>query len=250
MKRLKTKSLALGATIVAGSLLLSGCQAGTESGEAPEGDRSSFEGTTLRLLLKEGYEIAAIEALKDEFEDETGISVEVEIYDEPTARQKLVLDATSGTGTYDIINSSFWNLPEYVSAGWLEPLDNYLEEAPDEWLVMDDIPQGGIEAMTVDENLYALPHSNLGGMLFYRADVFSDLGIEPPQTVDDIMAAAEQVKEQRPDLIPFTARGASTFASLGTELGWAYGYGAELFTEDGEPQADSPEMKQAMTDFV
>jgi len=248
MKRSRSVGIALAAAAGVG-LLLSGCSTTPTPTPAAAGDRSAYEGTTIRVLLKEGYEIAAIQEFKDDFEEETGINVELEVYDEPTARQKLVLDATSGAGTYDITSSSFWNLPEFVSAGWLEPLDGYIENANDEWLVMDDIPTGALEAMTIDGQLYALPHTIIGGMFFYRADVFEELGLEPPQTTDDILAAAKVIKEQRPDLIPFSARGASTFASLGTQLGWAYGYDALLF--DGEtPQADSPAMLDAMTDYV
>lgn len=236
---------------VAGTLVVTGCSPEASSPEpAPAGDRMAYEGTTLRVLLKEGYEIAAIQEFESEFEEATGITVELEVYDEPTARQRLVLDATSGTGTYDITSGSFWNLPEFVSAGWLEPLDSYIANANDEWLAMEDIPTGALEAMTIDGQLYALPHTIIGGMLFYRADVFAELGLEPPQTTDDILAAAEVIKAERPDLVPFTARGASTFASLGTQLGWAYGYGTVLFDENDQPQADGPEMVAAMEDFV
>ena len=247
-KRTKRFGAAVG-LMVAGSLVLTACNGATAE-VAPEAGRSGYEGTTLRVLLKEGYEIEAIQEFKGDFEAETGITVELEIYDEPTARQKLVLDATSGTGTYDITSSSFWNLPEFVSAEWLQPLDEYLDQATDEWLQIDDIPQGAIESMTVDDKLYALPHTIIGGMLFYRTDVFEELGLAAPKTTDEILAAAKTIAEKRPDLVPFTARGASTFATLGTELGWAYGYDAILFDKDGKPQADSPKMVNAMTDFV
>jgi ABC-type glycerol-3-phosphate transport system substrate-binding protein len=228
---------------------MTGC-GGSSSDEPPQAGRTAFEGTTLRVLLKEGYEIEAIQEYVPDFEEATGIEVELEVYDEPTARQKLVLDATSGTGTYDITSTSFWNLPEFVQAGWLQPLDEYIEQAPDEWLHMEDLPEGAVESMTIDGQLYALPHTIIGGMLFYRTDVFQELGLQPPQTTDDILAAAERIAAERPDMVPFTGRGAPTFASLGTDLGWAYGYDAILFEEDGTPRADSPEMTEAMTDFV
>lgn len=232
-----------------GALSLAGC--GTSADEsAPKGGREAFKGTTIRVLLKEGYEIDAIRKFTPDFEKATGIKVKIEVYDEPTARQKLVLDASSKTGTYDVTSGSFWNLPEYVKAGWLQPLDTYLKEAKDPWLKPEDIPAGAKKAMTVDGKLYALPHTIIGGMGYYRKDVFDELGLKAPQTTADMLAAAKVIKRERPDLIPFTARGASTFASLGTELGWAYGYGALLFDKDNRPQADSPEMKRAMTDFV
>lgn len=246
------RKLATAVGIVAvGSLLITGCSSGTTAdAPAAAGDRMAYEGTTLRVLLKEGYEIEAIQEFKGDFEAETGITVELEVYDEPTARQKLLLDATSGAGTYDITSGSFWNMPEFVSAGWLEPLDGYIENANDEWLVVEDIPQGAIESMTVEGQLYAVPHTIIGGMLFYRADVFEELGLSAPQTTEEILAAAETIKAERPDLIPFTARGASTFATLGSLLGWAYGYDAILFDDEGNPQADSPEMEEAMNDYV
>jgi multiple sugar transport system substrate-binding protein len=239
--------------IVAGALVaalsLAGCGS-SGSSEAPKGGRTAFKGTTLRVLLKEGYEIDAIRKFTSDFENATGIKVNIEVYDEPTARQKLVLDATAKTGTYDVTSASFWNLPEFVKAGWLQALDDYIAKAKDPWLHPEDIPTGAKQAMTVDGKLYALPHTIIGGMGFYRKDVFAQLGLQPPRTTADFLADAKVIKEKRPDLIPFTARGAGTFASLGTDLGWAYGYGALLFDKQKRPHADSPQMMQAMTDFV
>lgn len=250
-------AVALGA---ASALLLAACAAdsaptGGSAGsggtsEVVSGDRQQFEGSTLRLLLKEGYEIEAINAFYTEFEEATGINVEIEVYDEPTARQKLVLDAVAGTGTYDITSGSFWNMPEFVAAGWLAPLDDLVANQSDDWLVFDDIPTGALESMTIDGQLYALPHTIIGGMFFYRTDVFEELGLSAPQNTDDILAAAKVISEQRPDLIPFSGRGAPSFATLGTLLGWAYGYGALLFDENNNPQATTPEMVSAMEDFV
>jgi multiple sugar transport system substrate-binding protein len=239
------------AALAVGSLALTACGSGGSDAAGASGTEDQpFAGTTLRVLLKEGYEIEAIQGFEADFEEATGIEVELEVYDEPTARQKLVLDGTSGTGTYDVTSASFWNLPEFVSAGWLEPLDSYIADKKDDWLTVEDIPQGALEAMTVEDQLYALPHTIIGGMFYYRTDVFEELGLEAPQTTDEILAAAEVIKAERPDLVPFSARGAATFASLGTELGWAYGYGGLLLDEDGRPQADSPEMVAAMEDFV
>lgn len=238
------------AGVMACAMALTGCGGDSSSGETPKGGRKAFEGTTLRVLLKEGYEIEAIKQFLPDFESATGIKVEMEVYDEPTARQKLVLDATSKTGTYDVTSGSFWNMPEFVKAGWLEPLDDYIAKAPDEWLHVEDIPPGAKDSMTLDGKLYALPHTALGGLFYYRKDIFDELGLPAPETTEDILAAAAVIKEKRDDVVPFTSRGIGTFASLGSEVGWAYGYGALLFDEDNVPHADSPEMIDAMTDYV
>jgi ABC-type glycerol-3-phosphate transport system substrate-binding protein len=252
MKRSLLPLVSVGA---AASLLLGACapqtsEAPQESAQVDLTDRKRFAGTTLRLLFKEGYEIAAIQAFEAEFEAETGINLEIEVYDEPTARQKLVLDAASPEGSYDITSGSFWNMPEFVKAGWLEPLDDYVNNKKDAWLEMSNIPTGALESMTINNQLYALPHTIIGGMFFHRTDVFEELGLTAPKTTQDVLALAKTLREQRPDLIPFSGRGAPTFASLGSILGWAHGYGALLFDEDGNPQANTPEMKQAVSDWV
>lgn len=238
------------AVVAAAAVALSACSSGAGGTEQPKAGRTAFKGTELHVLLKEGYEIQAIQKFLPDFEKATGIKVKLEVFDEPTARQKLVLDATSKTGAYDVTSGSFWNMPEYVKAGWLQPLDNYVAKAPDAWLHKEDIPTGALDSMKVDGKLYAMPHTIIGGMFFYRKDVFKQLGLKAPQTTDDILAAAKVIKAKRPDLIPFSGRGAPTFASLGSELGWAYGYDAILFDKQNKPHADSPAMKQAINDYV
>src|ERR671917_195472 len=197
---------------------LVGCGGG-QSASGPQGgapDRRAFEGETLTLVLKEGYEIEAIQEYKEDFEKATGTTVEIEVYDEPTARQKFILDSTSKTGAYDITSVSFWHLPEYQRAGYLEPLKQWVAEARDPWLDPDAIPKTAMDVMSVDGELYALPHTIISGMLFYRTDLFDKHGIQPPQTTADILSAAKKLKEGEPSISPFTGRGAATFASLGT----------------------------------
>jgi len=229
-----------------------GC-GGQQGGGGPQGgppDRRAFEGETLTLVLKEGYEIEAIQEYKEDFEKATGTTVEIEVYDEPTARQKFILDSTSKTGAYDITSVSFWHLPEYQRAGYLEPLDQWMSQARDPWLDPDAIPETATDVMSVDGRLYALPHTIISGMLFYRDDLFQQHGIEPPQTSDDVLSAAKELQEADPSISPFTGRGAPTFASLGTWLGWTWGYGAALYDDNMCPQATDPRFVQGMSDLM
>ena len=234
------------------SISLLGC-GGQQGGGGPEGgapDRRAFEGETLNLVLKEGYEIEAIQEYKEDFEKATGTTVKIEVYDEPTARQKFILDSTSKTGAYDITSVSFWHLPEYQRAGYLEPLDQWVSKARDPWLDPEAIPETATNVMSVDGQLYALPHTIISGMLFYRDDLFQKHGIEPPQTPADVLSAAKELKEAEPSISPFTGRGAPTFASLGTWLGWTWGYGAKLYDDNMCPQATDPKFTRGMSDLM
>jgi ABC-type glycerol-3-phosphate transport system substrate-binding protein len=234
------------------SISLVGCGGG-QSASGPQGgapDRRAFEGETLTLVLKEGYEIEAIQKYKGDFEKATGTTVEIEVYDEPTARQKFILDSTSKTGAYDVTSVSFWHLPEYQRAGYLEPLDQWVSKARDPWLDPDAIPKTAMDVMSVNGELYALPHTIISGMLFYRDDLFQQHGIKPPQTSADVLSAAKELKGAEPSISPFTGRGAPTFASLGTWLGWTWGYGAALYDDNMCPHATDPKFVRGMSDLM
>lgn len=230
--------------------LLAGCE--QSQGSSDEADsRRKYEGTTLNLLLKEGYEIDVIQAYVGDFEKATGIDVNIEVYDEPTTRQKYILDATSKTGAYDITAVSFWYFPEYQRNGWLEPLEPFMATNVDEeWWHEEDIPDSAFEVFSADGKRYAMPHTIISGLTYYRKDILDKHNLEYPKTTADVLELIPKIKELEPELIGITGRGAPNFASLGTYLGWAWGYGAQLLDKDYKPHANSPEMIEALTDYV
>lgn len=249
----KAISVMMGILLTAG--LLSGCQGSgqkTSNADSSGNSRKAYEGTTLNVLLKTGYETEAITEFQDEFEKETGITLNVEIYDEPTLRNKFILDCNSKQGNYDVIATQFWYMPEYIKAGWVEPLDDYIEKHSDkDWSSIEYTPESALGMFKdSDGSLYSECISCTGGVLIYRKDLFEKHGIKTPETTADVMEAAKILKEKEPDIYPFVARGDSSSASFGTSSGWAWAYGASVMDESGNVTCDTPEMKTAANDFV
>ena len=213
----------------------------------------AYEGTTLKVLLKQGYETTAIEKYVHEFEALTGIDVQYEVYDEPGMRNKFVLDSTTKAGAYDVTAVQFWYFPEYDRARWLEPLDDYIKNKTIPGLMdINQIP-GSIRKSYIgkkDGKLYAVPVSAAGGLLTYRKDILSELGLKAPKSVEDVVKLAQVIKEKKPGLYGWVSRGESSFASFSTSAGWAWAYGARILDENNKVTVNTPEMKRAMTDFV
>lgn len=226
--------------------------AGSTNGKNNGDPLKAYEGTTLNLLLQTGYDTAAVESYKSEFEKDTGIKLNIEIVDEPTLRKKFVLDSTSHTGNYDVVTIPFWFTPEYIKGGYLEPLNDYMENLKTDWLSTGDIPEGLKESYQDQKgNLYAVPVTTSGGVLMYRKDLFEEYGIPVPQTTKDVLEAAKKLKEKLPsDIVPFVGRGSSDTASFGSPAGWAWAYGASVLNENGEVTVNSNEMNDAMNDWV
>lgn len=226
------------------------CSSGGGGGGSSDPHRQ-YAGTTLNVLLKEGYEIDVIQKYNSDFTEKTGINLNIEVYDEATARQKFVLDATAKTGSYDVVATSFWYFPEYQTQGWLEPIESYITDKADaEWWKAEDIPASALEVFSADGKRYSMPHTIISGMTYYRKDIFEKHGVAAPKTTEDLLRDIPELVKAEPGMIGITGRGAPNFASLGTYLGWAWGYGAQLLDKDMKVHANSPEMVEALTDYV
>jgi len=224
----------------------------------PTTTTTTAPGATIKVITYAGPESDILEkGLYTAFEEETGINVEVEVYDEPTLREKMILDFEAGTGTYDVVRVQFWHIPEYISMGWLEPLNEYIETKPNpEWLDLDQIP--GLDALTHDGNIYALTDTLLSNVMIYRKDIFDAEGWKVPTTVAeylDILDKFENCKlaGKYTDMYGTWGRGYSSFDAYGSISGWTWAYGSTFIDfVNGKPVArvNDAVNVQAMEDWV
>lgn len=222
------------------------------AGLSEEPLRRAYEGTELNILLKTGYETSAITEFQDEFEEATGITLNIEVYDEATLRNKFILDCNTRMGAYDVVATQFWYMPEYINAGWLEPLNNFDASLTDpEWDSLSHVPESALGMFRdAGGNLYSICVSCTGGVLIYRKDLFEKYQLDPPKTMEDVLKAAEVIKANEPDVYPFVARGDSSSGSFGTSAGIAWAYGASVMDANGNVTINTPEMIQGVSDFV
>ena len=64
-------------------------------------------------------------------------------------------------------------------------------------------------SMTVDGKQYGVPYTNYQWGIYYREDIFNDLGLEPPETFDELLEVSATLKEN--GITPFT---------IGTKFLW------------------------------
>jgi multiple sugar transport system substrate-binding protein len=86
-----------------------------------------YRGASIRMVGEFLPPLEAVVKLKDIFEDETGISVDIEMYEETEVVEKVSFDLASGAGIYDIVAQPFGKLGKLVENNWLVPLDVFLK---------------------------------------------------------------------------------------------------------------------------
>ena len=86
------------------------------------------------------------------------------------------------------------------------------------------------------KGVYAIPETQYFNLMFYRTDIFEELGIEPPNTWDDLIMILSTIQKAHMDVgIPSTERKINNVSNPDMNGFYAqlYQRGASLYSEDG-----------------
>jgi multiple sugar transport system substrate-binding protein len=169
------------------AVLATACGGGSdEAGGGGEGGAIQFWSTLIEpdRVEKQNQIIA-------DFTEATGVEVELVSVAEDELPQLMVSNAASGT------------LPEVVAhsleftAGWVEQglIDPEAASAVVESLGRDTFNQRALELATVDDQVASVPADAWGQLVVYRRDLFEEAGLEPPDTYERMLAAAEALHD-------------------------------------------------------
>ena len=94
-----------------------------------EFDWRKYEGTTLRLLLNQHPYQQALVGELDKFTELTGIQTEYDVIPEQNYFDKVTIDLSAGdASTYDVFMTGAYMIWQYAPAGWMEPLEPYIND--------------------------------------------------------------------------------------------------------------------------
>lgn len=180
-----------------------------------------------------------------EFTPETGIKVKISIMPDPN---KLTLSVAADEEP-DVALGLLSHMPfELASRGALYDMTQF----DDFWEIQSRFVPGSSVSFIYNEGVYAIPETLNFNSLIYRTDIFENLGLEPPQTWDDITA-----------MLPALQRyGMNFFHNISSGVGYKWYWqtaplifqnNGKLYTEDGLrtaiDQPDSVKGIQALGDL-
>jgi multiple sugar transport system substrate-binding protein len=209
-----------------------------------------YAGTRLSVLMEGHPTTDGIQALLPEFTAETGIEVELEIVPESDVSPKILLEFSSGSGRYDVVQNNIIFVPGYVQAGYIEPLDQMANQWGQYFDRADFVP-GYLGPNVIDGALYGLPVFGESTLLMYRKDLFEEYGIAVPTSFSDIEAAAKTIEEKsNGEIAGITMRGAQGIHSVYVWAGWLWGFGGEFINADGGSALGTPEAAAALEAYA
>lgn len=200
-------------------------------------------GTELRMIFANHPWNTAIQRLLPQFEQASGITLRVESYFEDQLSQRLQIGLTSGNTQADVF--MYRPLQEgrlFAINGWIADLSEFVDTQTDwNW---EDFQQATRDTVTFDGTVSGVPIVTEREMLYYRADLFEEAGLEPPTTLEELEAAAAALTNVDEGQYGIVMRGRQSPA-VTQFSSFLYSFGGEWITEEGASGVGSPEAQEA-----
>ena len=181
---------------------------------------------SIRVAVWSGPEADNLRKVVDAYTAETGNPVEIDEIARDGYDAALRTAIVGGGADWDVVYASADWLPAFVAAGGLAPIDEYIASMPADFLNIEDL-EPGISNLTFDGQVYGFPSEGDTAWLFYRTDLLAEAGIEPPQTMDEMLAAA-QALNQPPDRYGMVI-GSRTDEAWWDFMHYFWAFGGQLF---------------------
>jgi len=204
-------------------------------------DWKRFSGTELHFMVSVHPWTAWAQKQLPALADATGIKINWEIIYEDQLRQKLPLLLRSDPGAIDgFFTLPSWDMAAFSRAGWYEPLDKYIHSdltAPD-WDLADYFPNI-LKIHQVKGEQIGIPITTELQTLFYNKAMLREKQLDPPKTLDALMAAAKALNNPKANIAGFVTRGDGVQAVY-TLAPFIFAYGGRWLDDKGNPELSSP----------
>lgn len=162
-----------------------------------------------------------------EFQAKTGVKVNIEIIGWDVAWQKITTAIATGEGADAFQVGTTWN-PQLAATGGLEEINI------NEFGGKDAFMKANLESTTYKGKYYGVPWIAETRVLFYNKDIFAKVGVNPPQTLDELTQVAEKIVKVNGEGSAIALAGTNAYDILHnwTIILWANG--GSLLTKDNK----------------
>lgn len=200
----------------------------------------------LVIAARGGSHVTAMEAVKEAFEKEHNVQIELLGLEAADLKQKVSLDANNKNGAYDLIMADDPWMPEFGEAGIFAKLADLGVEADPDFeessLELGKHPYG-------TGDLYALPFAGNVQLFFYNKQLFDSNGYQVPQSWDEVLDIAGKLHAA--EGIPgYVIRGQQGNPIVSDFLPIFWAYGGQVFDGNWNAQVDSEPGKQALNTYI
>ncbi|QCD56210.1 extracellular solute-binding protein [Streptomyces hawaiiensis] len=229
------------------ALLATACAPQTSTNSSSDKDEKTG---TLRVWLFQEVgntpKEKVVDAVVADFEKtHKGTEVDVEYIPVDTRAQRVKAAFNDPASAPDVMEYGNTDTAGYVKDGGL--LD--VTEDFGDWSEAKDTDPTAKQSVTVDGKLYGAPFYVGVRALYYRTDVFEELGLSVPRTMAELASTARAIRAAKPELYGLVVGGAYTYGAM--PFVWANG--GELASGKSGSYAsgiDSPQARKGIKAYT
>jgi multiple sugar transport system substrate-binding protein len=187
------------------------------------------QATEIRVLLANHPYGEVLKAAVPEFEQASGVTVNLESLQESQLTTKLTTEFATSSSSVDVfMTRPLQEAKMFYKNGWYAPLSGY---------DFSDFPRTAVNAATFGNKAYLVPLVSEWEVLYYRKDLLKKAGLPVPSTLAALEAAAKKLTDPSAGIAGFASRGKG--AAAVTQLSsFLYTFGG-LYLDKGAAAFDS-----------
>jgi len=205
-----------------------------------------YDGVTLTLASQNDQFATVLADLSPKFKEATGITVKVDILSYPELLSKLTADFVGHTKGYDLDTMDIVWSGQFAESGYTVDLTDWIKRDAAEINPADIYPVlmaslGGYKGKQV-----AFPFAGYANVLAFRTDLFEKAGLKPPETMEDMVAAAYKLTVP-PKQYGFVANGQKGPAVAQDWMQYNAEMGGSILGADGKAALNSEANIKSLT---
>ncbi|MGH3648955.1 MAG: ABC transporter substrate-binding protein, partial [Micromonosporaceae bacterium] len=206
---------------------------------------------TVTIATVANPQMQDIEKLSNEFEkDHPDTNVKFVTLPENELRDRVTQDIATKGGQYDVVTIGTYETPIWAKNGWIAKLTDRAGKGDYD---VDDLLTPVREALSYQNDLYAVPFYGESSFLMYRKDLFQKAGLTMPEkpTWEQVAGFAKKLHDPDNKISGICLRGlpgwGEVLAPLNTVI---LTHGGQWYDESWNAKLTSPETKQAVKFYV
>ncbi len=202
----------------------------------------------LTITTVNNADMILMQQLSREFEKQSGAKLHWIALGENVLRQRLTVDISTGSSTFDVITIGSYEAPLWGERTWLVPVDDLGADYG-----YDDIFKVIREGLSYQGRMYAVPFYGESSFTYYRKDLFEKAGLAMPLEphYDQIRQFAQRLHDPEHGVYGICLRGEPGW---GENMGYistvVNTFGGRWLNLNWEPQLTSPAWIEAVSFYV
>ena len=206
-----------------------------------------YAGTEINILSVVTPQFDGLMLRDGEFTELTGIETNWTFIPFTALQEKVASVGVAADGSFDVVNYlDSWGPP---NARWLVPIDDWLKR---DGISMDRYPAAFAKSAMFEDKTLGFPLRAHAMLMFYREDIFNELGLSAPKSWDDVTAAAEKIRASGKDIEPLALyyHNDGNRQNLFIWLNFLWSAGADVFDENMKPAWATDAGLKATEDYI